>query len=71
MAFAWVRASSLGGFVGIALLLCSSVGKASLEQLNSTAIKQRSLEEQSTDTNPTKNGHEEKWRENILILKED
>lgn len=68
MAFAWVRVSSLGGFVGSALLICSSVGKASLEQPNSMAVKRRSPEEQSTDVKPTKNGNEE--RENILIVKE-
>lgn len=55
--------------MGSALLLCSSVGKASLKQPNSMAVKRRSPEEQSTDVKPAKNGNEE--RKNILIVKED
>lgn len=35
------------------------------------AVKQRSPEEQSTGAKPTKNGNEERWRETILIVRED
>lgn len=71
MVFAWVRVSPLDGFVGIALLLCSSTAKALLELPNSTDVKWRRAEKQSTYAKPTKNVNYEKLKENILMVKED